>query len=176
MADRKALRELQERLAGRLQAAKTEDLAMAWLAVRAGPRNYLLPLTQAGEIAALADIQPLPYVQPWFAGVINLRGALYGVVDLAAWVSAVQDETPASVSALSASVVTLHAALEVNSALLVDELAGLRRAESFVACEPVSAQAPAYWRERYTDAEGQAWQLLDLQALAQAPKFLDVRA
>lgn len=71
MADREALRELQERLAGRLQAAKTEDLTMAWLAVRAGPRNYLLPLTQAGEIAALADIQPLPYVQPWFAGVIN---------------------------------------------------------------------------------------------------------
>ncbi len=176
MANREALRELQERLAGRLQAAKTEDLTMAWLAVRAGPRNYLLPLTQAGEIAALADIQPLPYVQPWFAGVINLRGALYSVVDLAAWVSAVRDKVPASVSALSASVVTLHAGLEVHSALLVDEVVGLRRAESFVASETVPAEAPAYWGALYTDAQGQAWQLLDLQALAQAPEFLDVRA
>lgn len=83
---------------------------------------------------------------------------------------------PASVSALSASVVTLHAGLEVHSALLVDEVVGLRRTESFVACETAPAETPAYWGALYTDAQGQAWQLLDVQALAQAPEFLDVRA
>lgn len=175
MADREALRELQERLAGRLAAPRGEDLTMTWLAVRAGPRNYLLPLVQAGEIAAVSDIQPLPYVRPWFLGATHLRGALYGVVDLAAWVSATRRETPATVSALGASVVTLHAALEVHSALLVDALAGLRRAESFATCMPAPADAPKYWGACYTDAQGQEWQELDLQALARAPEFLDLR-
>jgi len=36
MANREALRELQSRLASRLQAARTEGMSVAWLAVRAG--------------------------------------------------------------------------------------------------------------------------------------------
>lgn len=51
MANRQALRELQARLADRLQAARTSASPGAhWLAVQVGGRNYLLPLEQAGEI------------------------------------------------------------------------------------------------------------------------------
>lgn len=51
MANRQALRELQVRLAERLQAARSNtSKGASWLAVQAGSRNYLLPLDQAGEI------------------------------------------------------------------------------------------------------------------------------
>ena len=51
MANRQALRELQTRLADRLQAARTNTaLGASWLAVQMGRHNYLLPLEQAGEI------------------------------------------------------------------------------------------------------------------------------
>ena len=50
MANRAALRELQTRLATRLQAARTQGVLVSWLAVRAGPHNYLFPLVQSGEI------------------------------------------------------------------------------------------------------------------------------
>jgi twitching motility protein PilI len=41
MANREALRDLQSRLAGRLQAARSEGVKVAaWLAVQAGGRNY----------------------------------------------------------------------------------------------------------------------------------------
>ncbi len=41
MANREALRDLQSRLASRLQAAKAEGLSISWLAVRAGGQDYL---------------------------------------------------------------------------------------------------------------------------------------
>ena len=86
MANREALRDLQARLASRLQAAKAEGLSISWLAVRAGGADYLLPLAQSGEIFPLPAVQPVPYSQSWFLGVVNLRGGLYGVVDLAAFI------------------------------------------------------------------------------------------
>ena len=88
MANREALKDLQTRLAARLQAAKVEDMTVAsWLAVESGERHFLLPLAQSGEISAWAGVQPIPYTQPWFLGVANLRGGLHGVVDLAAFIA-----------------------------------------------------------------------------------------
>ena len=85
MANREALRELQIRLASRLQAAKSEGLSVSsWLAIEAAGRFYLLPLGHSGEIFPNSVVQPVPYTQPWFLGVANLRGGLVGVIDLAA--------------------------------------------------------------------------------------------
>ncbi len=176
MANREALRELQTRLASRLQTAKVEGLSISWLAVRAGGHNYLLPLAQSGEIFPLADIQVVPYVRPWFRGVVNLRGGLYGVVDLAAFIAQGAGVARTEAQPGDASVVTLNAALEVNSALLVDGLAGLRHVETFTGTEPPSAQAPAYFGNRYTDANGEHWQEINLQLLSQLPEFLSISA
>ena len=63
MANRAAIRELQTRLAARLQAARTEGVSLTWLAVQAGGGHYLFPLVQAGEIFPLANLQPVPYCQ-----------------------------------------------------------------------------------------------------------------
>jgi twitching motility protein PilI len=70
-----------------LQAARDEGVQASWLAVEAAGRKYLFPLTQSGEIFPYAATQPVPYTQAWFLGVANLRGGLYGVVDLASYVS-----------------------------------------------------------------------------------------
>ena len=76
MANRQALRELQTRLAERLQVARTQGVAAAWLAVEAGGQKYLFPLSQSGEIFPWVSAQPVPYTQPWFVGVANLRAVL----------------------------------------------------------------------------------------------------
>ena len=84
MANREALRELQTRLAGRLQAAGEGVSVSSWLAVESAGQRYLMPLGQSGEIFAWPGVQSVPYTQKWFLGVANLRGTLVGVVDLAA--------------------------------------------------------------------------------------------
>ena len=80
MSDKKALRDFQGRLAQRLQTAQASGTEASWLAVEAGTVKLLFPLDHAGQIFPWTAIQSIPYVQPWFMGVANLRGNLCGVV------------------------------------------------------------------------------------------------
>jgi twitching motility protein PilI len=107
---------------------------------------------------------------------VNLRGGLYGVADLAAFVG--RGNVPGRSEPLpgEASVVTFNAALELNSALLVDGLAGLRHVETFSGSEPPAESAPAYFGNRYLDASGEHWQEINLQLLSQLPEFLSISA
>src|SRR5215210_352075 len=164
MANREALRELQSRLASRLQAARTEGVQTGWLAVEAAGRNYLFPLTQAGEIFPYATTQSVPYTQGWFLGVANLRGGLYGVIDLASYVSGKPPAQRSDAGRAESRLVALNALLEVNCALLIDRLAGLRNTDTFVSSTDAPAGSPDYFGSGYTDQSGAYWQEINLQA------------
>lgn len=175
MANREALRELQIRLASRLQAARTEGLSVSsWLAVESAGKYYLLPLGHAGEIFPWTVVQHVPYTQKWFMGVANLRGGLTGVVDLAGLLGESPVRTEQALS--ESSLLAINAALEVNAALLVDRLAGLRSTDAFVASEPPAEDAPAFFGTTYIDSDGTRWQELNLQALSQHTAFLSISA
>lgn len=176
MANREALRELQTRLATRLQAARTEGVSVSWLAVRAGQANYLFPLAQSGEIFPLVNVQHVPYSRPWFLGVINLRGGLYGVVDLASFLADGSAPIRTEQSLTQASVVTFNASLELNCALMVDALAGLRKREAFSEEGLPPAGSPVYFGARFIDLNGVPWQEINLQSLSQLPQFLSISA
>ena len=176
MANREALRELQSRLASRLQTARTEGVQAGWLAVEAAGRNYLFPLTQAGEIFPYAATQAVPYTQDWFLGVANLRGGLYGVVDLASYVSGQPPAQRSDAGRAESRLVALNSLLEVNCALLIDRLAGLRNTEAFVASGAAPDGSPDYFGSGYTDASGAYWQEINLQTLSQQPQFLSISA
>lgn len=176
MANREALRELQSRLAHRLQAARSEGVQASWLAVEAAGSRYLFPLAQSGEIFPFASTQHVPYTQAWFLGVANLRGGLYGVVDLAGFVSGRAPVARTEAHRAESRLVALNAALEVNCALLIDRLAGLRNAEAFASSSEPAEGAPAWFGHGYTDAQGAFWQEIDLQALSQQPQFLSISA
>lgn len=176
MANREALRELQTRLASRLQAARTEGMSVAWLALRVGGKNLLFPLGQSGEIFPLTSLQPVPYSRPWFRGVLNIRGGLYGVVDLAAFLAEDCGGARAEPAAQDPSVVTLNIALEVNCALQVDGLLGLRGTDAFASSSPPDPTAPPYFGNQFLDTAGERWQELDLRVLSQTPQFLSISA
>lgn len=176
MANREALRELQARLATRLQAAQSEGMSVAWLAVKAGGANYLLPLGQSGEIVPVVNLQPVPYSKAWFAGVLNIRGSLYGVVDLADFVAVSGGEQRRAPAVADSSVITLNPLLDVNCALQVDTLSGLRGSEAFAASTPAPPDAPAYFGNCFVDSAQVQWQEINLRALAQFPQFLSISA
>ncbi|AEG94528.1 chemotaxis protein CheW [Ramlibacter tataouinensis] len=176
MANREALRELQSRLANRLQAARTEGVQASWLAVEAAGARYLFPLAQSGEIFPFANAQPVPYTHAWFLGVANLRGGLYGVVDLAGFVGGRAPQQRVETSRADARLVALSAMLEVNCALLIDRLAGLRGLDAFSSSSEPPAGSPGYFGSGYTDASGAYWQEINLQALSQQPQFLSISA
>ena len=177
MANRDALRAFQSRLASRLQAARTSGVSASWLAVEAGDCKYLFPLGHAGEIFPWTPPQAVPYTEPWFLGVANLRGGLYGVVHFSTFASGVAMPLAATESARAQSrMVALNELLEVNCAMLVDRLVGLRGVEAFVTAESPGSDAPAWLGHVYTDVAGERWQEVNLQALSQQPQFLSIGA
>jgi twitching motility protein PilI len=176
MANREALRELQSRLASRLQTARTEGVQAGWLAVEAAGQKFLFPLSQSGEIFPYAATQAVPYTQTWFLGVANLRGGLFGVVDLASYVSGKPPAQRSDAGRAEARLVALNSLLEINCALLIDRLAGLRNVDAFVSSSDAPAGSPDYFGSGFTDAGGAFWQEINLQALSQQPQFLSISA
>jgi twitching motility protein PilI len=176
MSNKQALRDFQTRLAQRLQSARTEGVAASWLAVEAGASRLLLPLSHAGEIFPWTAVHAVPYVQPWFMGVANLRGGLHGVADLAAFLQGGQIRQRPDNELAQCRLVALNPLLETNCALLVDRLLGLRGVEAFASSAVAGDDAPPYLGHVYTDLEGGQWRELNLQLLSRHPAFLGVGA
>lgn len=173
MANKQALRELQTRLAQRMQAAKTEQRGKSWLAVECAGHGLLFPLEQAGEIFDAGAVMAVPHTRPWFAGVANLRGGLHGVVDLAAFLglrTRVVGEPPRE----GARLIALNPALSVNCALLVDRLAGLRRGEDLTGEDSAPSPRPGFAGMRWRESGGRVWQEIELAALAADGQFLAI--
>ncbi len=196
MARRDALRELQSRLADRLQAARTESARRSWLAVEGAGLGMLLPLETAGEIfplTALTALTPVHHTQPWFLGVANLRGQLHGVVDLAAFLGL---RPPQRLDALreQSQIVAFNPRTGAHCAVLVDRLSGLRSEDQLTAeageasdasraghqpvpqDPPAASVRPAFATARWRDSAGRSWQEIDLSALAHHPRFRSIAA
>ncbi len=179
MANREALRELQGRLATRMQAARTETPVRSWLAVECAGHGLLFPLHEAGEIFSVGSVLPVPHTQPWFAGVANLRGGLHAVVDFAVFLGLTRSTAggPGESAREGARLLALNPTLGVNCALLVDRLAGLRNADQLSPEPdeaPTPATHPAFAGSRWRDAQGRVWQEIELAALAGHEQFLGV--
>ncbi len=176
MANREALRELQTRLAQRMQAARDEAPGLAWLAVECAGLGLLLPLQQSGEIFPVGAALAVPHTQPWFAGVANLRGALYGVVDLAVFLGLRGVPAERDSHHEQARVLALAPTLGVNCALLVDRMAGLRNEQQLTRMAEPPGGRPAFAAATWRDGAGREWQELDLAGLAGHPHFLAIAA
>ena len=177
MANKQALRDLQTRLADRMKQVRSETPGVSWLAVDCAGQGLLLSLKQAGEIFDLGPLLPVPHTQPWLAGVVNLRGGVFTVVDLARFLG-LRNSTPQAPSQGHARLVAFNAALGINGALMIDRLEGLRHAADLQSVDQGSdnASRPAFALARWRDAAGRWWQEIDLAALAQSPQFLAITA
>lgn len=170
MANKQALRELQARLAERLHAARTQARSQSWLAVECGGRGFLFPLLEAGEIFAVAPMQPVPHSLPWFLGISNLRGHLTGVVDLAGYFGLKRAEAGRD----QARLVGFNRTLGINCVMLVDKLSGLRGNDDLTREADDGTPRPAFAGGRLRDGAGQVWQELSLTELAGDETFLKI--
>ena len=171
MAKREALRELQSRLAERLQGPRAQIDTASWLAVESAGQGLLLPLSQAGEIFPLTALVPVPHTHQWFLGVANLRGRLHGVVDIAAFLGL--RSGVAEIGREQARLVAFSPSLEVNCALLVDRLTGLRSSDQLKP-DGTDGPRPGFAGAGFVDATGRRWQEIQLAGLASDPSFLRI--
>lgn len=167
MAKRVSLRDYQRDLAARLQSAGA-GRAASKLGLDVGGARWLVDLTDAGEVIPVPGITPVPLTRPWFRGVASIRGTLFSVVDLGAFLGG-DAATPGE----QARLLLLSERFRMGSALLVDRSLGLRNPEELQARAAAQPRAPCIKAE-YDDALGEHWRELDVAQLVQDPEFLSV--
>lgn len=170
MARRGGLREFQMGVAERLRTASTRAALASRLGFQVGADNWFVALNQVSEVIPVPVPVPVPLTRPWFRGVANVRGNLYGLVDFAAF----QGGEPIG-PGTERRVVLISERLVAGAGLLVSRMLGLRNPEQFNAAER-PADAPPWLAGVYTDAGGTRWLELDLPALARERRFLEVGA
>ncbi|MGC9185073.1 MAG: chemotaxis protein CheW [Thiomonas sp.] len=171
---RASLREFQTHLAQRLNAAQSGQSPSRWLAVMAGPMRLLLPLEFSGEISPMQHCAPLPHARPWFLGLVSLRGQVCGVVHLGQFIEQDASSHPPAPSA-QARLIQFAAALDLNTALLVDQLVGLRNPDQLRIDRSISSDLTHTWLgAAFRDEDQNLWREVDLLALAENEQFLNV--
>jgi twitching motility protein PilI len=156
---RTRLRQYQEELLERMQAARTSTGARTHqLGVEIGGRRYLLDLLEAGEIVPVPALTGVPLTQPWYLGVANIRGSLVGVVDLARFFG-----HDGAAAGPAARLVTFAPSLGMPCGFVAARVHGLRQAADMTPHDG-----------HLVDADGQEWTPLALGALAQDERFLQV--
>lgn len=170
MAKRISLREFQQDLTKRLTDIKSSGRRAALLAVNAGPENWLVDLTDAGEIIAAPQLTGVPLTHHWFRGLANVRGNLYSVVDLAAFCG--EGTTTLNSDSRMMLIGTRHG---LNTALLVSRALGLRNPEDFEADDEYIDNRP-WVAGAVRDTQGRQWKKLVVRPLLADPRFLDAAA
>jgi twitching motility protein PilI len=169
-ARRTRMREFQEQLVERMQAARSGvETRVNKLGVMIGQSRWLLNLQEAGEIVSVGAITKVPLTKDWFLGLSNIRGNLISVIDFAHF----QGAAPTVIDQES-RIVAFAPALSFNSGLLVSRVLGLRNVADM---EPRTSAEPsiASWStQHYLDSESQVWNELDLSLVVQDPQFLHV--
>lgn len=167
MAKKISLNEFQSYLAARL-AGTSNQTSAGLLGIQAGADYWLLDLADSGEIIPLTSLTRVPLTKPWFAGIANIRGNLYSVVDLSAFLG--KEVTPQNSSSRLLLIGTRHG---INAALLVTRMIGLRNVEALhpVAVDP---EAPTWAREAFADNEGRRWSKLTVRELLADEAFMDI--
>ncbi|MCK0509428.1 chemotaxis protein CheW [Aromatoleum anaerobium] len=167
MAKRLSLREFQEDLVRRFAEARSDD-RHALLGVRAGTENWLINLTDTGEILPVPPLAPVPLACEWFRGLANVRGTLFSVVDFAAF----HDGAPIDPGGAT-RLLLVGMRHGVNCALLVSRAIGLRNPDDFQPDRSGGDDARPWVQGRLRDARERLWLKLDVPQLLAHRGFLN---
>lgn len=162
MAKRLTLREFQQNLIDQLQAENLSTARVSMLGVQMAGQNQLVDMTDVAEVLPLPLLTVVPFTKPWFRGVANVRGNLYGVVDVAAY------QKIGTVSGdINNRILLVADRYAFNVALLVDNVLGLRDVRTW-------QQNQVDGQIEYQDEHGILWRKLDVSALLEQAEFLQI--
>ncbi|MEP6701580.1 MAG: chemotaxis protein CheW [Betaproteobacteria bacterium] len=162
------LRAFQQELSERLKHKTAAQVDSLRLALECGGASWLVRLGDTGEVVPMPEPVSVPLTKPWFLGVANIRGSLYGMIDFGSFLTGEH-----TTRGIGARLVLLGPRFsEMRAGLVVNRVLGLRNLADF---SPVDGGTPRAWASRLwrdkTDAE---WRELDLPRLVQDQQFLQV--
>ena len=172
LARRIRLHEFQAQLAQRVKIAQNSaERSITQLGVLIADTHCLFDLQQTSEIMPVHSITQVPLTQDWYLGLSSIRGNLVGVVDFARF-------SGHAVTAIDAEcrIVVFSSGLSLHGGVLVSRVLGLRNAQQMTpACESVAESGLSRWAtQHYRDDQSRLWTHIDLAALVQDSRFLQI--
>ncbi len=164
MSKRFNLREFQQQVLDRLQAQAAGDAQVSALGIRVGETFWLVDMPDISEVLPMPQLTYVPLTKPWYCGVANVRGSLYSIVDLGAYID---NETTQREG--HNRVLLLGQRFAFNTGLLVSRVLGLRNTQDW-------QQQEVNGELRLQDANGQVWRKLDITHMLSQPEFLQIGA
>lgn len=168
MARKTSLREFQLSVANRLRDLASRKTVASKLGFQVGGENWIVNLVDVSEVIPVPQVMQVPLTLNWFRGVANVRGNLYSIADFAAFQGGEQTS-----QGTERRVILLSDRRIAGSGLLIGRMLGLRNPEQLTR-EPDPPGMPVWVRGVFRDPAGMLWKELDVAALAEDPKFLEV--
>lgn len=116
----------------------TEPLTDSVLGFRVGAWGFILPVSIHCEVLERLHVNPIPNVEPWLSGLLNVRGLIVPVIDLHLWLGM------GSLAAKERRLFTIGRG-DKTMAVWIDGYPQLlsEQAQSFVPIPPVETLPPA---------------------------------
>jgi twitching motility protein PilI len=162
MSKRFNLREFQQGLLDRMQLQAESGTQVATLGIVVGQDNWLVEMSDISEVLAVPELTTVPLTKPWYCGVANVRGNIYSITDLGAYMDYGQ-----TAHDVQSRVLLIGQKYNFNTGLLVSKVLGLRNSTEWQSSEEDGV-------EFYLDSSGQQWRKLDIRQLLQQPEFIQI--
>lgn len=144
-------------MAGDTKSKKTDKVHLAVLGVAIGEDRYLVPMAEVSEVIAIPKLVQVPLTQPWFAGLANVRGHLYGITDLSIYLCG--KPMPHNVKS---RILLVSLDSKIYGGFIVSHMLGIRNLSEFGLNKTPQKKIIPGVIGRYSDQEGRIWQKLSL--------------
>jgi twitching motility protein PilI len=162
MSKRFNLREFQQGLLDRMQVQAESGNQVATLGMLIGRDNWLVDMADISEVLAVPELTYVPLTKPWYSGVANVRGNIYSITDLGAYLGFGQ-----TAHDLQTRVLLVNEKFSFNAGLVVAKVLGLRNSADWQREEKNGEVT-------FKDSAGQLWRKLDIRQLLQQPEFIQI--
>lgn len=144
----------------------------SWQAVAflAGEQKLLVNMQQVTEVVEIPAITIIPGVQPWVAGIANVRGVILPLIDLGLYLDADPSRTKAR-----CHVITLERA-DTRFGLIVDQIVGMRQVSSKNVEDNKNQEGIEKYLSGEVEIAEETWQIFDTDKLIFSEKFHQVAA
>ncbi|MXS81198.1 CheW protein [Nitrosomonas eutropha] len=147
---------------------KTQEvpLSIPVLGVTIGEDRWLIPMDAISEILPVPKITPVFLTHLWFLGIINVRGNIYGLCDLAHYL----DKKTTRINVRTRVFLT-DSHPGTGYAILAESVLGIRDLMEFTR-QPDHEDERSVIADVYNDRQNRLWRKLNLPALVRLKSFL----
>ena len=160
----------QERLNKSLESLQHFNENSSLLGFTSGGRNWLMKLGDLHEIESVPiqeKIQKLALAKNWVMGIANYKGNIFTLVDFQLFLGQAATQT-----GLNARSLLLHPRHQVQSALIVGEVAGLLESAEL---KKIKDGGDRPWvSSQFQSVDGKIWNMVDVASLAVDQEMMNI--